>query len=273
MANLDDEYLSTDRLNEYKGLQIVHLNTRSLFPKLDEIRYKFLTESMDVLCFTETWLHNQISDNILNIKGFSLRRNDRPLKKGGGTCIYVNHRIQFMECLPNISVPEIEIQSLMLMGNGNRSQSFKPIISILVYRPPQGNHQRALELIKDYVNSIPNISNKELIILGDLNWDYLDTSNIGWKNLHELELEFSVNQIITSATRNCLSKDSLIDVILTNMNNIFLSGCLDTSLSDHHPIFVIKKRKKTLRTFERKLTRNYRNYDSDLFQQNLIKLY
>lgn len=242
MANSVDVFMTTERLKECKGLQIIHLNIRSIFPKIDEIRNGFLTASMDVLCFTESWLNPQIADNLITIPGYSILRNDRPHKKGGGTCIYINHRLHFMDCLPNLSLPDVEIQSLMLTGNGNTSQSFRPMVIVLIYRPPQGNHTKALELIKQYINSISELSRKELVILGDLNWDYLEPNGSGWKNVYELELEFGVKQIITEATRYCRSRASLIDIILTNMNNLLMSGCLDSSISDHYPIFLIKKR-------------------------------
>lgn len=111
---------------------------------------------------TESWLNNQITDNMIDIPGFSLLRNDRPHKKGGGTCIYINHRLQFEECSPSLSLPEIEIQSITLLGNDNISQSFKPIIIVLIYRPPQGNHNRALDLIKQYISAIPDISQEKI---------------------------------------------------------------------------------------------------------------
>lgn len=271
MASCDNEFIPSERLKEYKGLQIIHMNTRSIHPKIDELRHRFLIPSMDILCVTESWLNNQIPDNMINILGYSILRNDRQHKKGGGTCIYINQRLQYIECMPNLSQAEVEIQSVILSGNGNMAQSFRPIVIILIYRPPQGNHNKALDMIKHYVHSIPDISKKEVVILGDLNWNYLDT-NLGWKYINELELEFSIKQIITVPTRYCPNKASLIDVILTNMNNILVSGCLDTSFSDHYPIFVVKKRKKILRKFEYKTARSYKYYDSDLLKNRLTNL-
>lgn len=271
MANCEDVFISGERLNEYKGLQIIHINTRSIYPKMDEIRHNFLTSSMDVLCVTESWLNHQISDNMINLPGFSVIRNDRNLKKGGGTCIYISQRLQFIECIPNLSRAEVEIQSVTLNGNGNLTQSFKPIVIVLIYRPPQGSHNKGLKIIKHYLNSIPNIDKKEMIILGDLNWDYLDPSQ-GWKYLNELELDYGVKQMIKVPTRYCPNKASLIDVILSNMNNVLACGCLDTSFSDHYPIFIVKKHKKVSRKFKFKLLRSYKNYDSNVLKERLMNL-
>jgi len=50
-----------------------------------------------VLCFTETWLHDNVPDTVVNLAGFHLVRADRSCnesgkKKGGGVAIYVNNR-------------------------------------------------------------------------------------------------------------------------------------------------------------------------------------
>lgn len=214
MANLVDKYISTQVLADYKGLQFTHLNVRSIYPKIDEVRHKLLTTSMDIVCFTETWLTDNISSNMIDINGFDILRNDRIDKRGGGTCIYIKHRIYYAVCLPNLSQSDVEIQSITLLGNDNSTQSFKPIVVILIYRPPHGNSHRALDQIKAYISSVPEISKKELVILGDLNWDYIDNKGAGWRCLNELETEFGINQIITCPTRCCPIKSSLIDVIL-----------------------------------------------------------
>lgn len=100
------------------------------------------------------------------------------------------------------------------MGNGQKIIAVTELKyqAVLIYRPPQGNHAKALELIKQYINSIPELSRKELIVLGDLNWDYLEPNGLGWRNVYELELEFGVKQIITDATRYCRNRESLIDI-------------------------------------------------------------
>lgn len=50
--------------------------------------------------------------------------------------------------------------------------------------------------MKDYIISIPELEKKELIILGDLNRDYLDTKDAGYSFLDEIICEFGVVQHI-----------------------------------------------------------------------------
>ncbi|XP_042072371.1 uncharacterized protein LOC121813023 [Haplochromis burtoni] len=74
-------------------------NVRSLRNKTDELA---LMRSMNrdfasscVLCFTETWLCEDIPDSALKLEGFHLLRADRQASlsgktKGGGVCFYIN---------------------------------------------------------------------------------------------------------------------------------------------------------------------------------------
>ena len=58
-----------------KGFKLLHLNCRSLYPKLTQL--ELLYNKVDVLCISETWLHDQFSDDILSIPGKKLFRWDR----------------------------------------------------------------------------------------------------------------------------------------------------------------------------------------------------
>ena len=50
-----------------------------------------------VMCFTETWLNDNILDSSMSLAGFQLARGDRSCsesgkKKGGGVAVYVNNK-------------------------------------------------------------------------------------------------------------------------------------------------------------------------------------
>ena len=44
---------------------------------------------------TESWLNDQIPDDILNIEGYQTIRNDRNHKRGGGVCIYMKQNVPY----------------------------------------------------------------------------------------------------------------------------------------------------------------------------------
>lgn len=77
-----DNYISIDGLRQVKGFQVIHHNVRSLFQKIDSVRNDFVIGSMDVICFSESWLNADIPDDLLCIDDFILLRNDRTRGRG-----------------------------------------------------------------------------------------------------------------------------------------------------------------------------------------------
>lgn len=76
-----------------KGLSICHLNAQSLRNKTDELRYIFEESNVDVICISETWLDNTVSDSMVSICGYKVFRSDRATH-AGGVCIYVKTKMK-----------------------------------------------------------------------------------------------------------------------------------------------------------------------------------
>lgn len=86
------------RLSKYSGLKNGHLNVRSLSNKIDEIRFLIKKINFDILCLTETWLHEKISNTEVKIDGYVLVRRDRGNgKRGGGVCQFIRDTLFFTE--------------------------------------------------------------------------------------------------------------------------------------------------------------------------------
>ncbi|KAK2171267.1 hypothetical protein NP493_1083g00012 [Ridgeia piscesae] len=60
-----------------KGLNFIHLNTRSLLPKLDELRILAANTKVAVIGITESWLDASVTDSEINITDYSILRRDR----------------------------------------------------------------------------------------------------------------------------------------------------------------------------------------------------
>ena len=82
----------------HKGLLSTHLNIRSIWRKIDLLRTVFHDNNVDIITFSETWLTTDIPNELVNIEGYDLVRNDRSwsenpnslyAKKGGGVCTYI----------------------------------------------------------------------------------------------------------------------------------------------------------------------------------------
>lgn len=162
-----------NKVSALKGLKILVWNLRSLHPKIDIVR-EFVKDigGLDLFCVNETWLKPVIPNGMVKIDGFTIVRNDRTVKRGGGTCIYVNNRLSYQENSQVLyNSKDLEMQGITLKGNGLYAQ--KPIDVFAVYRPPGGDNNSALNTIIEKVQMVTEGSNNEVIILGDLNWDCL----------------------------------------------------------------------------------------------------
>ena len=99
------------------------------------------------------------------------------------------------------------------------------------YRPPSAP-SCALDTICELI--APRLSS-EFVLLGDLNWDMLNTPAILQSKLDALNL----TQIIKESTRynpKSVNMGTLIDIILTNLPSKYTSAVFNQDLSNHwHP--------------------------------------
>lgn len=74
------------------GLSFVHLNTQSIYNKIDQVRLLVGEMLPDVFCVTESWLTENIPDGLVGISDYTLVRQDRSTgKRGGGLITYFNN--------------------------------------------------------------------------------------------------------------------------------------------------------------------------------------
>ena len=70
------------------SINVLHLNIRSLRPKLIELKLCLEEHKIDIFCLNETWLKPE--NNIeKHFKTYNIYRNDRLHSRGGGVLIGV----------------------------------------------------------------------------------------------------------------------------------------------------------------------------------------
>ena len=86
--------ISTDNNCNFSGLPSYYLiNTRSLFSKVGELQALLFSNPADIIAITESWLYEDISDDLIALSGYKMYRNDRYHARGGGVCIYTCRKI------------------------------------------------------------------------------------------------------------------------------------------------------------------------------------
>ena len=206
-------------------LSFLHLNIRSIRNKIDFLKDNFM--DFEVLCFSETHLDITVSSESLGISDCYSNpyRKDRN-SHGGGLLMYINTSLAHkrrpdLEIFCDESIwAELKVkQEIYLIGlfysPTTADQTFFNNFNV--------NIERALE-----------ISNN-LILVGDLNEDLL---NINYRNLRDILLINSLQNVISSPTR----QNAILDPILIHEDMPYCdSGVIDTpaNISDHKATFLI----------------------------------
>ena len=118
--------------------------------------------------------------------------------------------------------------------------------------------QQDIETAKNTTTAIEEsltTTQKDDFIGGDYNINYIKKISPGMKKLSKFCKINQFKQIINTITRP--DSNTCIDLILTNSETIKESGALDINISDHLPIFFIRKKVKTIK---KKITFKGRSY-------------
>ena len=138
-----------------------------------------------------------------------------------------------------------------------------------LYRPPQGDVDQFIQYLEKVFDDIET-DNIELFIMGDFNIDFLDKKDPKCKKLMELIKPLGLRQIIKEPTRLTINRGTCLDLFITNCDNISKAGVCNINISDHLPILLTHKKIKTPKKRCTFTGRSYRNYNKDIFQQNII---
>jgi len=248
-------------LDKVKGLKIIHLNIRSLVCKIDLLRAWVELNKPDVITLSETWLNSNVSDVEINLTNYVVYRLDR-CSRGGGVAIYVSISLVSELIIPSVDPLYSECIFVKVVFHLN-----KCIIIGSIYRPPSAPVESCNCLIST-INSV--FGKNELILLGDFNKNWLDTSCNKEKNMFN---NLNLTQLITEPTRITSRTQSLLDWILVSHPNRFLkSGVMPDCFSDHSIIFCVWKIKVPKLPPKLIKIRQYKKLNLDLFIQDLISV-
>ena len=94
---------------------IILANVQSLLPKIDECHAILSIKQPDIFCITETWLTEDIGSSLINTQNYSICRNDRKLRHGGGTAIFIRNSVSYRYlCCNSVAINSNEFEITML---------------------------------------------------------------------------------------------------------------------------------------------------------------
>ena len=229
-----------------KKLTMVHMNIQSLYMssiksnprvKIDEIISTFVVaKEVDIICISESWLHDQIDDDQINLPGYQKPyRRDRNDRRGGGACAYVTNNI-LSNRLKTLEPPDIDLIWFELKLTN------KKVVIGVGYRPPGQNQEEADRFMEQFSASLTSVmarNPESIIIMGDLNdtctkWDSIHVNSDLKNDLYDLVNVLDMVQLVNEPTHILSTSQSCIDIVITDSPGYVVSLDLLPPLGSKH---------------------------------------
>ena len=162
--------------------------------KFEEIKHGLTSNpkashNLDVLFISETFCSGSTPISVYAIRGYNVYRKDRIGKSGGGLLAYSKNGLH-VKRRPDLESDDVEAIWLEVFPYKSKRSLF--IGS--VYRPPSYKAHENQKLGKNIENVY--LKNKETILLGDLNVDYLNSSDFNKHKFIKTLLSLELNNLI-----------------------------------------------------------------------------
>ena len=191
-----------------------------------------MENEIDIVGVTETWLSSMVLDSELNIKNFSLFRQDRDKirqNKGGGVLLYVKENLN---ALPADELNGNDCESLWLKIYRNKNDF---IIVGVCYKSPSAG----LEEITKMSEQISKASSYQSVIMGDfnypgINWETGETLTAAEGQFFEHINDCFLIQHVTEPTRG----NNVLDLVFTTEKGMFENLQISDPIgkSDHNTL-------------------------------------
>ena len=216
---------------------------------------------------TETWLNATIPDSAVTMTDFTLIRQDRhkvELSKSGGICIYFKDKY-IVDHLSDSSEVTTDYEVLCVKV---KFDNIRPSHLLGVYRPPKGKQIVMFDKLSEIIDNI-DLIRTELFVLGDFNIDYNSKALLRKFKVKNFESKYNISQLISTCTRITESTATILDWAYVSTEHISAYGTLNHNISDHLPVFVVRKKERNKCRKKEVEGRSYLRYSTERFQDLL----
>lgn len=144
------------------------------------------------------------------------------------------------------------------------------MISANCYRPPSGTINECFNQIENSLDAIDKIDEYEEYINGDFNIAYNMENTSEFKRLKQFERKYDLTQFINTPTRCTAKTRNVLDLMMTNSKIILDSGSEEINISDHQPVWTIRKKLPTKQNYVDFKCRCFTNFNKQTYQNELI---
>ena len=182
-------------------------------------------EKPDILILTEMFCSVKVPT-----PRYQMYRQDRTGKSGGGILAYVNNSLQVNR---REDLEEINLECLWLETCPYKSK--RPLLIAGIYRPPSYKAADDKRLGNNFENA--HHLNREIIILGDFNIDFLRTEKFKKHPLVKAMHNLNMSQLVHGITRP-MSKTCLDHIWSSHPERLHNVRTMSSGMSDHFPVIV-----------------------------------
>lgn len=257
-------------VHQKDGIKICHINAQSLKGKIDEFRFIFENSSVDFICVSETWFDATITDSLVSLNGYNLRRVDRD-DGYGGVAIYIRTGINFsIKCTSKENCSLVDCEDLDAMNLVEylfievNSEGRKLLVGS-VYRPNRNiNTMRFIGTL-----GVLAAMYEDILIAGDFNSNLLEDCS--------LSEEFSSLGFVlpntTIPTHFTTSSSTLLDLFLVGSeSNILLYDQLSAPCFSKHDLIFMTYRFHLVTPDQTFSFRDFRNINLRLLEQEFFRI-
>ena len=249
-------------------------NARSIRPKISIICELVLSNNLDILAITESWLtgdyrqDHALADLALHLPNYTLHHIPRENRTGGGVCVLLrtSYNVTTASVTPFKSFEYMEITVT--------SRRHVTLRLVVLYRPQRFKNKKPtaptffLEF-SSFLEHIESVPGGHLLITGDFNFHVNVPGDREALKFRDIADSANLKQHVDRPTH--ISGNTL-DLILTRASDNIVSNITTTSYlpSDHAAVLCslnIVRPKPTRMTIT---TRKLRNIDIDAFRNDIL---
>lgn len=250
------------------SINICHMNAQSLCArqssKFEEFKTCFVNSKIDLICVTETWLHEGISESTVAVEGYHMLRIDRKHCRGGGICLY--HKSDILCKIIDASNDSFENRTEYMLVEIR--MNYQRFLLGVFYCPPGIDCSNVLEQkLADLSLSYSNV-----VLIGDFNTN-LKKDCARSNRFREVLNSFGLFCINNEPTHFFSGGSSLIDLILTNNSNFVrnFNQVAAPGFSQHDIIFSSLNLKRSRENIQNPY-RDYNRINFDRLEHTLTGL-
>ena len=219
MSSHTRESLAKDQTTSYSTHKL-----QKLLRHIDKLRMILKDKTPAFVAITETWLDSTVHNIEVDIGRYKVETLDHN-RHCGRICLYIADRIKCKRRAElesrGFEILWIDVKTFLALG--------------CIYKALNDN-LGIFDHLHDIIREIRRSGKQKVILIGDFNCDYLNTSYHQTQRLNEFLNINHLKQLILTPTRITQTSSSLIDLIITTAPNLFnKSGTLSNSFNDHFP--------------------------------------